>query len=85
MKSEKLETLQTVIVAGEAVSAGVVEKHCGSVGTVRLVNEYGPTEATVWSTAMDLNALAKKETVLCVVSVEHHQISILDGARHGIE
>ena len=48
---EKLKTLQTVMVAGEACSANVVNAHFEKIPTVALVNEYGPTEGTVWCTA----------------------------------
>ncbi|MEM1106300.1 MAG: amino acid adenylation domain-containing protein [Pseudomonadota bacterium] len=49
-----LASLDTVILAGEAVAASVVARHRGTLPGVRLVNEYGPTEATVWCTAADL-------------------------------
>ncbi|MEZ5215177.1 MAG: amino acid adenylation domain-containing protein [Ilumatobacteraceae bacterium] len=40
----------TVIVAGEACPADLVEAHHSSCPGRELVNEYGPTEATVWAT-----------------------------------
>ncbi|MFD0982675.1 non-ribosomal peptide synthetase [Tropicimonas aquimaris] len=52
-----LVSLQTVIVAGEAVSRAIVHQHRQSGVTARLVNEYGPTEATVWCSACDLGRL----------------------------
>ena len=48
---EKIQTLQTVMVAGEACSAKLVTTHFEKIPSVELVNEYGPTEGTVWSTA----------------------------------
>ncbi|MBF9036090.1 amino acid adenylation domain-containing protein [Rhodobacterales bacterium HKCCE2091] len=47
-----LDTLDTVIVAGEALPGALVAKHRAE-GRGRLFNEYGPTEATVWCTAFD--------------------------------
>ncbi len=44
-------SLTTVIVAGEACPSAVVVDHMAQSADVELVNEYGPTEATVWSTA----------------------------------
>ncbi|MEJ3744817.1 non-ribosomal peptide synthetase [Actinomycetes bacterium KLBMP 9797] len=45
-----LASLQTVIVAGEPLPQRLVERHFGwHGGRVALVNEYGPTEATVWA------------------------------------
>ncbi len=39
------------VVAGEATSAGLVERHYELHPNSVLVNEYGPTEATVWVTS----------------------------------
>ena len=43
-------TLRTVIVAGEACPPSLVRTHLERVPQVRLFNEYGPSEATVWAT-----------------------------------
>ena len=51
----KLQSLSTVIVAGEACSRTIVEKHFAQVGG-ELFNEYGPTECTVWASAHRLAA-----------------------------
>jgi len=45
-----LAPLQTVIVAGESCSWHLVDMHHRMLPGVQLFNEYGPTEATVWST-----------------------------------
>jgi len=42
--------LKVVIVAGEASKAEMVKRHFALLPGVQLVNEYGPTEAAVWST-----------------------------------
>jgi len=44
-----LDTLQTVIVAGEACAPATVQLHYTTLAKTTLYNEYGPTEATVWS------------------------------------
>lgn len=44
-------SLSTWIVAGEACAPQVVTKHQQKAPHANLVNEYGPTEATVWATA----------------------------------
>ncbi len=49
--SAQLASLQTVMVAGEACSSATVLAHFKKTNNVELVNEYGPTEGTVWSTA----------------------------------
>lgn len=51
---KNVRTLQTWIVAGEVCSASVIDKHRERLPSVRLFNEYGPTEATVWATADEL-------------------------------
>lgn len=49
-----LAPLRTVMVAGEACSATLVERHYAVLPGTGLVNEYGPTEGTVWSTAHNI-------------------------------
>ncbi|HYF50389.1 MAG TPA: AMP-binding protein [Planctomycetota bacterium] len=44
-----LRSLNTVIVAGEACGAELVARHHQLLPETELYNEYGPTEATVWS------------------------------------
>ncbi|MBL8152192.1 MAG: amino acid adenylation domain-containing protein, partial [Blastocatellia bacterium] len=46
----QLMTLKTIIVAGEACPKRLVERHLELFPEIDLFNEYGPTEATVWST-----------------------------------
>jgi amino acid adenylation domain-containing protein len=45
----QLNTLQAVIVAGEACSGDIAAEHHRKLPEVRFYNEYGPTEGTVWS------------------------------------
>jgi amino acid adenylation domain-containing protein len=51
---EQLTSLQTVIVAGEACPTRLVSRHYDALPDVVLWNEYGPTEATVWSTVHEV-------------------------------
>ncbi|WKU48826.1 non-ribosomal peptide synthetase [Streptomyces sp. VNUA116] len=47
---DRLRSLETVIVAGEPLPPELVERHFGvRTAPAALVNEYGPTEATVWA------------------------------------
>jgi surfactin family lipopeptide synthetase A len=48
--ASQLKSLHTVILAGEPCSRQLVEMHYKILPGVELLNEYGPTEATVWST-----------------------------------
>ncbi len=52
--TQQLASLDTVIVAGEAVSVSVIDAHRSTLPGTRIFNEYGPTEATVWCAASDL-------------------------------
>jgi amino acid adenylation domain-containing protein len=45
-----LASLRTVIVAGESCPAELVQRHHELLPLATLFNEYGPTEAAVWST-----------------------------------
>ncbi len=47
--TERLNSLKAAIVAGEACGNEVVKRHFAILPTVKLYNEYGPTEGTVWS------------------------------------
>ncbi|MEO1454442.1 MAG: amino acid adenylation domain-containing protein [Pseudomonadota bacterium] len=49
-----LRSLDTVIVAGEPVPVSLIDAHRKRGGAARLFNEYGPTEATVWCSAVEL-------------------------------
>ena len=44
-------SLRCVIVAGEACHAELISEHYAALPDAALVNEYGPTEGTVWSHA----------------------------------
>ena len=48
--AERLAGLSTIVVAGESCPPDLVRRHYQRLPGVRLYNEYGPTECTVWST-----------------------------------
>jgi non-ribosomal peptide synthetase component F len=45
-----LDSLRVVMVAGESCPAELVDRHYRVLPHATLYNEYGPTEASVWST-----------------------------------
>ena len=47
--TDELQTLNTVIVAGEPCDADLCVSHSNKLPTTKLYNEYGPTECCVWS------------------------------------
>jgi amino acid adenylation domain-containing protein len=49
-KTAELSCLQVAIVAGESCPVELVERHYRALPGATLYNEYGPTEASVWST-----------------------------------
>ena len=49
-RAGQLTSLRTVIVAGEPCPPELVQHHAETLPQAGLFNEYGPTEATVWST-----------------------------------
>lgn len=57
----QLASLRTVIVAGEPCPASLVERHRRALPTTVLYNEYGPTEATVWSTAVNCSVVGSAQ------------------------
>jgi amino acid adenylation domain-containing protein len=53
--SERMNSLRCAIVAGEACTEQVFVRHKERVPQARLINEYGPTEGTVWATAYEFS------------------------------
>jgi aspartate racemase len=51
--ASKLASLRCVMVAGEACSRSLVDSHYRILPHASLFNEYGPTEATVWSSVYE--------------------------------
>ncbi len=74
----EFETLDTVIVAGEACSGQLVENHHQLLPGVRIYNEYGPTEGTVWATCTELRP---KETVTIGRPVANNSVYVLDSCK----
>jgi amino acid adenylation domain-containing protein len=55
-KGSQLDSLRTVIVAGESCPSDLTRRHFSRLPQAALYNEYGPTEATVWSTVYKIRA-----------------------------
>ncbi|MDF1882138.1 amino acid adenylation domain-containing protein [Sulfurimonas sp. MAG313] len=51
---DRLDSLQSVSVGGESVDKLLIELSHKHLPAVRLFNEYGPTEATVWSSFAEI-------------------------------
>lgn len=74
----KLLSLHTVIVAGEASQPELVQLHFERLSRAGLYNEYGPTEATVWSTALQIEARHSYQRVPIGRPIPNTQNYILD-------
>ena len=78
---DQLASLETVIVAGEACPGDLCERHFKMLPETDLYNEYGPTEATVWSTVHKVSMNDSRGPVpigrpiagTTVLLVDHHR------------
>jgi amino acid adenylation domain-containing protein/non-ribosomal peptide synthase protein (TIGR01720 family) len=75
---QKLDSLSSVIVAGEACDVEVVQRHFARRAGKRLFNEYGPTEATVWCTVHEFSPLDAERPISIGRPVPDARIYILD-------
>jgi amino acid adenylation domain-containing protein len=82
---EPLPSLARAIVAGEAATWDLAAQHEALLPHAELVNEYGPTEATVWSTAyrcpMDADAAAGAAVIPIGGPIPNACVYVVDG--HG--
>jgi amino acid adenylation domain-containing protein len=76
----ELASLRTAIVAGEACPVDLPERHRAVAGQARLFNEYGPTEATVWSTVEDATARPAASIVPIGRAIPGARVYVLDAA-----
>jgi amino acid adenylation domain-containing protein len=76
--TQPLVDLKFVIVGGEALTAPLVKKHIEQAPHARFVNEYGPTESTVYSTAWDVPLDPPPSTILIGTSAPHVTCHVLD-------
>lgn len=72
---EQLTSLRCVIVAGESCPQDLVGQHNRLLPLAALFNEYGPTEGTVWSSAIQLRP---GELITIGKPIPNAQIYLLD-------
>jgi len=76
--SRKLPCLQRVILAGDRLANAIVEKHFQICQSAELYNEYGPTEATVWSTVYRCTQVSDTAPVPIGDAIPGTSVYILD-------
>jgi amino acid adenylation domain-containing protein len=74
----ELVSLRTVIVAGETCSSTLVQSHYQLLPQTSLFNEYGPTEATVWSSVYNCQNDKSSNTISIGRPIVNTQIYLLD-------
>jgi amino acid adenylation domain-containing protein len=74
----QLSSLRTVIVAGETCPTDLVERHREQLPQTLLFNEYGPTEATVWSSVYDCRSYTRVRSVPIGRPIANTRIYVLD-------
>ena len=79
--AETLQGLESVIVAGESCTSRLVEEHFRVLPQVRLFNEYGPTEATVWATVHEVTADDAARPVAIGRPIPGVRVDVVDCAR----
>jgi amino acid adenylation domain-containing protein/non-ribosomal peptide synthase protein (TIGR01720 family) len=71
-------SVRSVILAGEACGIDLLVKHRCRLAGVKLCNEYGPTEATVWSTVHEGRDRESTVTVPIGRPIANTQVYLLD-------
>lgn len=76
--SANLTGLEIAIVAGERCSPQLVKTHLDALPQVRLFNEYGPTEATVWSSVHEVSHQDLGDAIAIGRPIPGVRIDVLD-------
>jgi amino acid adenylation domain-containing protein len=74
----RLRGLRMAIVAGESCPSRLVEDHVGALPHVRLFNEYGPTEGTVWATVHECTPADAAQPVAIGRPIAGVRVEVLD-------
>jgi amino acid adenylation domain-containing protein len=79
---EHLSSLKMVFVGGEALQPNLVEtfhKTCNKKFNVKLINQYGPTEATIDASYFDCRAEEKLESIPIGKPIDNINLYIMSG------
>jgi amino acid adenylation domain-containing protein len=78
LEEDGLSSLSAVIVAGEACPSTLPQQHFRALPESSLYNEYGPTEATVWSTVFDCSSAHAPKSVPIGLPIDNVTAFVLD-------
>ncbi|MDJ0728434.1 MAG: amino acid adenylation domain-containing protein [Crocosphaera sp.] len=76
--NKQLQSLQVVIVAGEGSGRSLAILHDEKLPDTSLYNEYGPTEATVWSSVYQVPASLESSSIPIGKPIPNTQIYLLN-------
>lgn len=76
--ASSLDSLRVVIVAGEACPTDLGPYHYSKIPGAGLYNEYGPTEASVWSSVYPVDRDAEQKLVPIGRPIANYKLYILD-------
>ncbi|MBY6244067.1 non-ribosomal peptide synthetase, partial [Methylosinus sp. Sm6] len=76
---EKLSSLSSVIVGGETCPPSLTVAHLKLLPRVKLYNEYGPTECSVWSTVAEIEEAVEAGLVSIGRPIAGVRALVLDG------
>jgi amino acid adenylation domain-containing protein len=82
--ANRLQGLEAAIVAGESCSSRLVQEHFRLLPQVRLFNEYGPTEATVWASVQEVTEKDAVRPVSIGRPIPGVRIDVLDSLGRGV-
>ncbi|MGA8763862.1 MAG: amino acid adenylation domain-containing protein [Candidatus Sulfotelmatobacter sp.] len=77
-QAARLASLHNVIVAGESCPRQLVNRHYEILPQVSLFNEYGPTEATVWSSVFECEPGGEDSSVPIGRPIANARLYVLD-------
>ena len=73
-----LGSVRTLIAAGEPLPAMLVAEIAQTLPNCRLINEYGPTEATVWCTSFDATGFDDADSVPIGSAIPGTWVGVVD-------
>lgn len=75
---QRFRSLQVAIIAGESCSPRLPALHDERLPATQLYNEYGPTEATVWSTVLDVTSRPAQQPTSIGRPIEGARVYLFD-------